>query len=72
VTASGELLTAVINKGILNKPIECFFSAEGARVEKAFDEGDKAVGKMIIFVGLASAVTLGALFLAGMLNGIAG
>ena len=49
-----------------------FFNAEGARVEKAFDEGDKAVGKMIIFVGLASAVTLGALFLAGMLNGIAG
>ena len=38
----------------------------------AFDEGDSAMGKMIIFVGLASAVTLGALFLAGMLNGIAG
>ena len=43
-----------------------------ARVEKAFDEGDMAMGKMILFVGLASAVTLGALFLAGMLNGMAG
>ncbi len=43
-----------------------------ARVEKAFDEGDMAMGKMIIFVGLASAVTLGALFLAGMLSGMAG
>jgi hypothetical protein len=30
------------------------------------------MAKMIIFVGLASAVTLGALFLAGMLNGIGG
>jgi hypothetical protein len=41
-------------------------------VEYAFDEGDPTMGKMIIFVGLASAVTLGALFLAGMLNGIGG
>jgi hypothetical protein len=37
-----------------------------------FDEGVTVMGKMIIFVGLASAVTLGALFLAGMLNGMAG
>ena len=40
-------------------------------MKEAFDEGDSAVGKMIIFVGLASAVTLGFLFLAGMLNGMA-
>jgi hypothetical protein len=45
---------------------------KASRYENAFDEGDSAVGKMIIFVGLASAVTLGALFLAGMLNGVAG
>ncbi len=39
--------------------------------KKAFDEGVSAMGKMIIFVGLASAVTLGFLFLAGILNGMA-
>jgi len=41
-------------------------------VELAFDEGVIAMAKMIVFIGLASAVTLGALFLAGMLNGMAG
>jgi hypothetical protein len=41
------------------------FNAEGG-------EGDKTMGKMIIFLGLACAVTLGALFLAGMLNGLTG
>jgi len=30
------------------------------------------MAKMIVFIGLASAVTLGALFLAGMLNNVAG
>jgi hypothetical protein len=54
----------------ISPPNGCY--AEGERVETAFDEGVSAMGKMIIFVGLASAVTLGALFLAGMLNGIAG
>jgi hypothetical protein len=41
-------------------------------VEIAFDEGVIAMAKMIVFIGLASAVTLGALFLAGMLNGVTG
>jgi hypothetical protein len=43
-----------------------------AWVESSLRRGRNAMAKMIIFVGLASAVTLGALFLAGMLNGIAG
>ena len=54
-----------------DKPLEWSITPK-AWVETAFDEGEMPMAKMIIFVGLASAVTLGALFLAGMLNGIAG